>query len=165
MEGIVELDTLAELSLTLAGFSALLAVFRGGDIHSWNPRARLGFWLIITYSLGALFFSLLPSILRDVGASSWESPILALLIFLTAIGVVILRRNLQLVSAGVPAPNQTIWVLGTVVVLATVATLGWSLVGGLGGPSYRLYHLGVVVCLLLACLCFVNVLRFREPAG
>jgi hypothetical protein len=40
-EGLVELDTIAELSLALIGFSALLAMFRGGSIHTWQPRTRV----------------------------------------------------------------------------------------------------------------------------
>jgi hypothetical protein len=43
-EALVELDTIAELSLALIGFSALIAMFRGGSIRTWQPRPRLAFW-------------------------------------------------------------------------------------------------------------------------
>ena len=165
MEGIVGLDTIAELSLALAGFSALLAAFRGGAIHTWHPRARLGFWLIITYSFGALFFALLPSLLINLGTTSWAAPLSALSLFLVVVATLAIRRNLQLVAEGIPAPSQAVWVLAGVISVGTVALLAYGVVGGLGGPTLRLYHFGVTVSLSLACLCFVTVLRLREPTA
>ncbi len=165
MQGIVGLDTIAELSLALAGFSALLAVFRGGAIHTWHPRARLGFWLIITWSLGALFFSLLPSLLIDLGVTSWAAPISTLALFLIVATASALRQNLKLVADGFPATTQLTWVLGTLIGFGTVGVLAYGVAGGLGGPTHRLYHFGVGVSLLLACVSFVAVLRLREPAA
>ena len=138
MEGIVGLDTIAELSLALAGFSALLAAFRGGAIHTWHPRARLGFWLIITYSFGALFFALLPSLLIDLGTTSWAVPLSALSLFLIVSMTLAIRRNVQLVAAGVPSPSQAVWVLAAVIVVGTAVTLSPRSRHPFGGSTLRM---------------------------
>ena len=164
-EGLVELETIAELSLALTGFSALLAMFRGGSIHTWQPRPRLAFWLIITYGLGALAFSLLPSLLRDLGLHSWAAPMLALATFhLVAYGL-FLRRSFSLTAAGDPTPNAASWVVGSVVTAISLIVLFWGATGGLGGPSYRLYHFGAVACLFNSANSFVGVLRLERPAA
>jgi hypothetical protein len=162
---LVGFDAIAELSVALAGFSALLAMFRGGAIHTWHPRARLGFWLIITYSFGSLFFSLFPSLLKSLGSSSWAAPMLALAVYHAAVSSLAMRQNLRLVSSGIPAPSQATWIVATLTQVATVALLLYGVTGGLGGPSYQLYYAGVLVAFLLACVCFVTVLRLREPAA
>jgi hypothetical protein len=43
--------------------------------------------------------------------------------------------------------------------ILTPAILIWSLFGGLGGPTYNLYHFGVSVCLLASIASFVGFLR------
>ena len=68
---IVDLATIAELALALIGFSALIAVFRGGSIQAWEPRRRLALWVIVTYGLAALYFALLPTVFRALRVSSW----------------------------------------------------------------------------------------------
>lgn len=54
MNTFVELDLVAESSVTLAAFTSLLAALRGGTLHEWDPRPRLGFWLLLSYSLASL---------------------------------------------------------------------------------------------------------------
>lgn len=160
----VELDTVAELSLALIGFSALLAMFRGGSVHTWEPRPRIGFWIIIIYGLGALVFALLPSILRGLDVDSWVAPMALLALFHLITMSLLLRRHFQLNSAGHPTPNPLFWVSAALMGFGTAALLFVGMAGGLGGPTYRLYHVGVVSCLLNASLSFVGVLRLHRPA-
>jgi hypothetical protein len=112
-EGLVGLETIAELSLALAGFSSLLVVFRGGAIHSWHPRARMAFSILLSYSLGALIFALIPSLLQDLGSTSWFGPMLTLAAFHASGVALSLRRPLRLTKAGVPTTNTISWVLGS----------------------------------------------------
>ena len=116
----VELDTLAELSLALIGFSALIAMFRGGSVDTWEPRARLGFWIIIVYGLGALTFALLPSILRGLNVDSWvpSSVLLALFHFVTI--SLLLWRHLRLNSEGHPTSNPLLWAIGFLMTFESV---------------------------------------------
>jgi hypothetical protein len=54
------LYTLAEVSITLAGFSGVVVVFRLRGIHAWSPTELRIFWLLIGDSFFTLIFSLLP---------------------------------------------------------------------------------------------------------
>lgn len=160
----VELDTLAELSLALIGFSALIAMFRDGSVDTWEPRRLLGFWVIIVYGIGALAFALLPSILRGLNVDSWVPPLALLALFhFTAVSL-LLRWHVRLDSAGHPTPNPPLWVIASLMGFGTSALLVFGMAGGLGGPSYRLYHVGVVSCVLSASISFVGVLRMHRPA-
>jgi hypothetical protein len=164
-EGVVQLDTIAELSLALIGFSALLAMFRGGSVHTWQPRPRIAFWLIVSYGLGALAFSLLPSVLLDIGVASWIPAILMLALFHSVTFGLAVRRHFILGASGDPTPNPASWVLGGLITGVTLVVLIWGATGGLAGPSYRVYHFGVVACLFMASLSFVSVLRREWPAA
>jgi hypothetical protein len=160
----VELDTLAELSLALIGFSALIAMFRGGSFDTWEPRRQIGFWMIIVYGLGALVFALLPSIQRGLNVDSWVPPLALLALFHFTTISLFLRWHIRLNSAGDPSPNSPFWVIGAFMGFGTSVLLVFGLAGELGGPSYRLYHVGVVSCLLTASLAFVGVLRMQRSA-
>ena len=160
----VELDTLAELSVALIGFSALITMFRGGSVHTWEPRPRIGFWIIIAYGLGALIFALLPSILRGLNVDSWAAPMTLLALFHLVTMSLLVRRHFRLNSEGHPTPNPLLWVIAALMGFGTSAILVVGVAGGLGGPTYDLYHVGVASCLLVASVSFVGVLRLHRPA-
>jgi hypothetical protein len=54
------LNTLAEVAVTLAGFSGVVVAFRLRGAHSWSPTELRVLWLLIGDSFLVLFFSLLP---------------------------------------------------------------------------------------------------------
>jgi hypothetical protein len=54
------LNTLAEVAITLAGFSGVVVVFRLRGAQSWSPAELRFLWLFIGDSFLVLFFSLLP---------------------------------------------------------------------------------------------------------
>jgi hypothetical protein len=54
------LNTLAEVAITLAGFSGVVVAFRLRGAHSWSPTELRVLWFLILDSLWVLFFSLLP---------------------------------------------------------------------------------------------------------
>ena len=58
--------TLAEVSITFAGFSGLLAVVRRLG-SPWTPAEVVGLWYMVATTVGALFFSLLPFLLFFFG--------------------------------------------------------------------------------------------------
>ena len=55
------LDTIAEISVALAGFSGLAAAFRKRQFSEWTRRERLALWQILNWSVYTLFFALIPS--------------------------------------------------------------------------------------------------------
>lgn len=165
MNAFVELEAIAQISVTLAAFTSLLAAVRGGNLHEWAPRPRLGFWLLLTYSLSALGFSLLPSILRDLGLRSWGGAIALLALFHVIGAALFIGRHVLLTRSGFASPSRALWYVVSSVMCLTAAVLIWSLFGGMGGPSYNVYHLGVMVCLLVAVNAFVGFLRLDRPAA
>jgi hypothetical protein len=54
------LNTLAEVAITLAGFSGVVVAFRLRGAHSWSPTELRVLWLLIGDSFLVLLFSLLP---------------------------------------------------------------------------------------------------------
>ena len=159
MDHFIELDTIAVVAITLAALTSILAALRGGHWHEWAPRFRLGFWMLVQYSMGALGLSLLPSLLRDFGITSWGSAVVVLALFQVTSAVHFLRRHILLERSGITSRSRTLWIVGTVIMLLTSALLAWSVFGGLGGPTYYLYHFGISICLLASLGAFVGFLR------
>src|SRR5687768_14136854 len=54
------LNTLAEVAITLAGFSGVVVVFRLHGAYLWSPTELRVLWLLIGDSFLVIFFSLLP---------------------------------------------------------------------------------------------------------
>jgi hypothetical protein len=125
----------------------------------------MAFWILLSYSLGALVFALAPSLLQDLGSTSWLSPMIALAAFHASGLALCLRRHFQLAKAGIPTSNIAVWVVASIGAILTMSVLLTGAVGAFGGPSYRLYHLGVVTCLLVAVMSFVGFLRLRDTAA
>ena len=159
MDHFIELDTIAVVAITLAALTSILAALRGGHWHEWAPRFRLGFWMLVQYSLGALGFSLLPSLLRDFGYMSWTGAVAALALFQVGSALHFLRRHILLERSGFGSQSRMLWIVGSSIMFVTSILLAWSLFGGLGGPTYYLYHFGVAVCLLASLGAFVGFLR------
>ena len=159
MDHFIELDTIAVVAITLAALTSILAALRGGHWHEWAPRFRLGFWMLLQYSLGALGFSLLPSLLRDFAVTSWTGAVAALALFQLTSAVHFIRRHFLLEQSGIASRSKPLWIVGSAIMFVTSALLSWSVFGGLGGPTYHLYHFGVAVCLLASLGAFVGFLR------
>jgi hypothetical protein len=160
----IELDTIAVVAITLAALTSILAAVRGGHLYEWAPRFRLGFWMLVQYSLGALGFSLLPSLLRDFGVTSWSGAVALLVFFQFTSAVHFLRRHMLLEHSGHPSRSKAVWFIGSVTMFLTSSVLAWSLFGGLGGATYQLYHFGVAICLLASLGAFVGFLRLEPRA-
>ena len=77
--------TLAEIAVTLAGFSGLVAAFRSRSLDEWHPRDLLILWLILGLGGLAMLFALLPLPLFQAGLGSsavWRAASLVFLVFL-----------------------------------------------------------------------------------
>ena len=163
MEGTIELGTLAELGVAIAGFGVLIAIFRGGSISSWHPRARMALWYIVAHGLGALFFSLLPSLLFALSSARWTVALILLAAFHVGAYLLLLRGNLALDERG---PNQWYYWLNGVVAASNLVVLGGGALGWLAAPTSSIYGFGVASCVLLAGFAFIGVLRLPEsPAA
>ena len=54
------LYTIAEVGITLAGFSGLVVAFQRRDLRSWSPPDFMNFFFLITNTLLVVLLSLLP---------------------------------------------------------------------------------------------------------
>jgi hypothetical protein len=165
----LELDTIAVVAITLAALTSILEALRGGQLYEWAPRFRLGFWMLVQYGLGALGFSLLPSVARDFGMLSWTGPVALLAFFQVISAVHFLRRHILLERSGNTSRSKILWIAGSATMFLASAVLTWSLFGGMGGATYHLYHFGVSICLLASLGAFVGFLRLdprvKERSG
>jgi hypothetical protein len=59
------LVTVAEVAIALAGFSAVVAVFRRTQGAAWTPAEVNGLWIMMEVSFGLIFLSLLPLALEQ----------------------------------------------------------------------------------------------------
>src|SRR5512139_715244 len=94
---------LAPLALSLAGFSGLVAALRARNFKSWLPRERFLLWMLLTSSLGVMFFALLPAALDSVGASSritWTVSSASLGLYLLFAVILATRAEINLVRRG-----------------------------------------------------------------
>ncbi len=163
MEGRLELGTFAELGLALVGFAAIIAIFRGGFIDAWHPRARLAFWYIVGYGLGAVFFALLPSLVHAVAGAFWSGPLLLLGAFHAAGCSLSLRLHFGLLAKGNRTPNNWYYASQTIIAIANTIILPASAFGAFNTSQRACYEFGVASSLLIAGLAFIAVLRLGDP--
>lgn len=153
----MDLGTLAELALTLAGFSALIAIVQGGSVDRWPPRTLNAFWLVISVAIGAFVLCFVPTALRGIGVASYPTSQIVLIVYiLTAFGYQ-LKRSRQLTLAGHPPPSRPSWVLGGAISAANLSLQAASL-AGVGRPE-QLYNLGVAFVIFTALIPLAVILR------
>ncbi len=95
--------TLAEIAVTLAGFSGLVAAFRSRSLDEWHPRDLLILWLILGLGGLAMLFALLPLPLFQAGLSAsavWRAVSLVFLVFLLAAIAGALTASHRVAQAG-----------------------------------------------------------------
>ena len=155
------LNTIAEVSVTLAGFSGLAAAFRTRQMRDWAEWERIWFWYILTWSLGSLLFSLLPGIFGSLGvppAAGWALCSLFLALFIAGAVGLGARRGWRLYRLGVLHPRVGITSAALIPAVFAVASLLLSLVG-VGVPVIGAYQFALFVTLGLACGSFFLFLQ------
>jgi hypothetical protein len=70
LQGEGPLLTIAEISVSLAGFSSVVIALRGSGPDAWSPQDRFGLGNVLGASVGTLVGSLLPFPLAYLGWSS-----------------------------------------------------------------------------------------------
>ena len=67
MQGEGPLLTIAEIAVSVAGFSSVVIAVRGSGPSAWSPQDRVGLGTILGASVGTLVLSLLPFPLAYLG--------------------------------------------------------------------------------------------------
>ena len=122
------LATFAQIAVAFAGLSALALVVVQLAGVKWQAQMTTGFWLLITWSLGAIVFSLLPLLLLQFGISearvvSISSACLGMFIF--AVTGAALGRDIRILrlSLGAKPPIKTMIFVGGTAILSGIAML------------------------------------------
>jgi hypothetical protein len=160
----ISLEGIAEIAIALAGFAGLIAMVRSGPLHEWHPRAQLAFWVTLGWSIAAVVFALLPSLLLPIGVASWFFLNLLLGLCLLIGLVVMLRAHFGLTRRGDPTQNPWHWVvIVSILGCGSIGVLG-AVAGLFGTANDAWYRFGVITCLMAAFPSFVASFRYHSNA-
>ena len=165
MDHVDILLTFAEVSIALAGFSGVVAVFGRRDPDSWSLADRLRFFSLVHTSLSSLLLCILPFgllALNVAEASVWSS-LSALFVLYNILVLVLFTRRLLAASASERA--EVTWVVIPVVlaILAPVLVLNVYNVGA--GATFGPLLVGIIFLLVLAGFLFARMLISAFGAG
>jgi len=158
------LQTIAEISIGLAGFSGLVvALRRNPGPLTRVQQFRLRVLLVLTF--GAMFLSLLPGLLADLRVPAdriWFDAAGAMLLFSLGFVVWLIRRGRQIATI---TPEIFNWLLFSSLVGGHVVVLllqGCVLAGIVEARAPGIYELGLVWYLFHAAQQFTRML-FVQP--
>ncbi len=122
------LTTFAQIAVAFAGLSALALVVVQLAGVKWQAQMTTGFWLLITWSLGAIVFSLLPLLLLQFGISEEMTASICsafLGIFILFVIGSALRRDTRILrlNVGAKPPVKTMVFVGGIAILSAIAML------------------------------------------
>jgi hypothetical protein len=166
MDVTAELHTIAEVSITLAGFCGLVTILRGGRLDTWRPREQFTFWLLLAFTLGALIFGLLPSAVAMSGSENSTLWRISNGIFGGTLVAGLLTSSLLgrwLRQQGFPAMRPAAWFLFPPVLLLESMMLLWGASGGWPGEGPFIYYCGLLLLLLGGIVQFVFLLLQVAP--
>ena len=157
------LQTLAEVSVALAGFSGVVSVFGRRHTGEWDPADRLHLSFMLETSLAALFLSLLPFALLSVELpprSTWAIMSSVLAAFLVvAFGAATYRyRRLsgdQRIGLG--------RIYGAAMTLGDSSVIALQLFNVFSAREFSLYLIGLIWLLFSCAFSFVRLLGFFRP--
>ncbi len=165
------LNTLAEVAITLAGFSGVAVVFRLRGAQAWSPTELRVLWFLIGDSFLVLFFSLLPF---PLALANWSSEALwgfcnALLGSWFIVGNVLALRGerrdriaQQLITVPVITPSLYVMSIGA---LAMGMALWLSALDLLVPRGQAAYVLGLIALLAFAAVEFLFFIGLLSRHG
>ena len=157
------LGIIAEVSVALAGFTGVVAVFGSREQSAWNPVEVMRFRTMLISSLAALLFSIIPICLYHLGISEtqvWSTSSTLLAMFLTINTVRVVRtihsRDSLDYSDVSPWPTRIM----AIVLTGAVALLILNILGVGFNREFGPYFVGLVALVLLCVITFVRMLSF-----
>ena len=157
------LQTLAEVSVALAGFSGVVTVFGRRHTGEWDPADRLTLSFMLETSLAALFLSLLPLALLAAELSprsTWIVMSGVLAAFLVVVDGAAISRYRRLPSDQQIALGRT---LNTASLLGDLCVVVLQLFNVFSAHEFSPYLIGLIWLLFGCALFFVRLLGFFRP--
>ena len=162
MEGEAILQTTAEVSVALAGFTGVVAAF-GQRRGQWTPTDTLRFRAMLTTSLAALVFSILPFAVHHMGAglaATWttSSALLAsIMVIMLLVNTHWVRQLEALTDSSFSMPVSF---LAYSLVTAAIVCLLLNALGIGFDRTFGPYFLALCCVLLNCALMFIRLLSF-----
>lgn len=156
--------TFAEVAVAFAGFSSVVAIFQKGTADG-APFDVFRFWIMLEFSLAALFFALLPFPLHFLGLADavvWSCASGALLVFILAHGAFVSRLIRRGEPRVVSSLTRGLSRGANAVYLLVVVSQALNGVGVLG-PAFGPYLLGLFLLLFGASVNFVRLVWVGNP--
>lgn len=149
------LTTIAECAIAFAGFSALAVIVPQLAGVPWRGEMATGLWLMVSWSLTAFLFSLLPLVMRELGLSaasafSWSSGLLAVSILSQGALAGIRDRRLARQASGRP-PERIVFVARALAITVALVLLLNSF-GAAPGSAQGWYLAGLLSLFVLAAV-------------
>jgi hypothetical protein len=165
MEGEGALLATAEVAITLAGFTGIVAVLGRRGHGEWEPQEQLRLSMMLVSSFSAVFFAMLPVALVGVRASepaAWavSSAILGSSVALAHPLVVHFIRRLPQAAVDAEFPRA----LGLFVLIVSILIALLQLLNVLGfhfEREFGPYFVGLLWLLALSAIQFVRLLAIR----
>jgi hypothetical protein len=158
--------TLAEIAVAFAGFSSIVAIFQQSSDPERGSFDLFRFWVMLEFSLAALFFSLLPLPLGFLGLASgvvWSIAGGALIAFVVGHAVLASRLIRRRVPAVVSSLTRGLSLAANVAFSIIILSQVLNLVGVLG-RTFAPYLLGLLLLLFGAALNFVRLVWVGNPS-
>jgi hypothetical protein len=152
------LQTLAEVSITLAGFSGLILVFQQGDTAVWGARDKNSIQHLLITSFGAFFASLLPLVsmeLFDDANTLWRvyNPLVATVLHGLGPTMAIVATSKQEFSI------PKLWAIVLIPVSYLILVLSWlTALGFLSSFAATIYLFGIAWLLVVSMSLFVSMI-------
>ena len=157
------LQTLAEVSVALAGFSGVVSVFGRRHTGDWDPADRLHLSFMLETSLAVLFLSLLPFAFLSVELSprsTWTimSGIMAAYLVATFGAAAYRYRRLSSDQRTGVGP-----IYGFAMALGDLSVVILQLFNVFSAREFSFYLIGLIWLLLSCAVSFVRLLGFFRP--
>jgi hypothetical protein len=149
---------IAQITLTLAGFSGFVVAIRGAPSAAWHPWDIWSLSWMFGTSLGALFMALLPLLLAlfcSRGGLVWTVASLVICAFMIVFGVAMALSSRRLSRSGHRPRVRYFSTAATLLLFICGSLAGLGALGMFAQVRVGLFVLGLVVCLLVSALALV----------
>jgi hypothetical protein len=170
MEQEAFLLAIAQIAVTLAGFSGLVVAIRGAPPAAWHARDIWSLTWMFGTSFGALFLSLLPLLLASFHLSVeliWASASFVMSIFVILFSIAMMVWGHRLTKAGHPPRVRFFPTAARLLLVVSGILAGGAAVGLFSQFRAGLFIFGLIACLIVSALSLVVflVVLARAAAG
>jgi hypothetical protein len=149
---------IAQVAVTLAGFSGLVVAIRGAPSSDWHKRDIWSLSWMFGTSFGALFLSLFPVLLGSFRLSDalvWRIANAVMSIFVICFSVAMMIWGHQLTKAGHPPRVRFFPQIARLLLLGSGIFGGAQTLGFFPNAGIGFFMLSLMACLLVAALSLI----------